>query len=110
LGPLYKEPYSLVVGKTLHRRWSPGVRQGEGRYRILILSIEPQGYATRGQYLQVRSDRKQLGNHRRYLKDLLEVVKHQEHALLAQVVLKVLQEGLSAHLLHPERPSHGRDH
>src|SRR5215218_8647789 len=83
LGPLYKEPYRLVVGEILHGRWPLGVRQGERRYRILVLSVEPQGYAARCQDLQVRSGRKHLGHLRRCLKDLLEVVYQEEHTLLA---------------------------
>src|ERR671910_67568 len=82
-GPLHEEPYRFVVGKTLHRRWPLGVRQGERRYRILVLSVEPQRYAACGQDLQIRSGRKQLAHRRRRLQKMLEVVHHQEDVLLA---------------------------
>src|SRR5215203_920512 len=48
LCPLHEEPYRFVLSKTLHREWPLRVRQGERRYRILVLSVEPQGYAACG--------------------------------------------------------------
>src|SRR5215208_2423860 len=74
-----------------------------------MFTVEPQGCAAGSEHLQTRSNREQLRYLGCRLKNLLEVVEHEEQPPLAKVVFEALIEGLLSCLPHPQRLCQGRE-
>ena len=74
--PLHEQPRRPVAFELLDRRRSPGVGQGEGRYRPVELAGDAQRLAARGQYPKVRARAQELVHQPRHgIHEVLAVVQ-----------------------------------
>src|SRR5215207_8371876 len=107
LGPLHEEPHRLVLGKALQWRQVHRIWQLKGRHGVLLLPVEPQGYAAGGEDIELGAATQEIPYYRCSLQDLLEVVEDQEQVLVLQVALESLRQGLPRALLESERSRDG---
>ena len=84
------------------------VRNVERRDGILLLSVEPEGAPAGDQHLDPRGGLQQPVHERCRVEDLLEVVEHEEHGPVAQVLGEGLGRGPVAGLDETERAGHDR--
>src|SRR6266511_1984401 len=81
---------SMVVRRRQRQRW----------HRELVLAVQVQGRAAGDERLQPWRGGQQIGDQRRGVDHLLEVVQQQQQSFGAQVVLEALLNQLAAHFDH----------
>ena len=87
----------------LGQRQNPFLRrQGQGRHRNLVLGAHLEWLPARHQHREPRARRQQLGELRRRVEDLLEIVEDQEQPLRCQERLDRPQQRLTSRLTHAE--------
>ena len=84
LRPSCEEPHGIGLDERLERK--AGIGSLERRHRILALRRQPQRRAARGQDPETRGSGEQVADEGRGREDLLEVVQHEQHAALAEVL------------------------
>jgi len=85
LGPCREELHRRRLVEIRICAGTFGARQGQWRYWNFVFTREAEPHPARDQHLQVRTRAKEMSEERRGLDDLLEVVKHEQDAPVAQV-------------------------
>ena len=84
LRPRREEPHRVGLDERLERK--VGVGSVERRHRVLALGCQPQWGAARGEDPQARGRGEEVADEGRGGENLLEVVEHEQHPPLAQVL------------------------
>ncbi len=84
LRPHREEPHRVGLDERLERK--VGVGSVERRHRVLALGCQPQRGAARGEDPEARGRGEEVADEGRGGEDLLEVVEHEQHPPLAQVL------------------------
>ena len=108
-GALDEELGGCRPGHALCVRYPGGVGHGERPHRVLPLAPHAQGRPARPQDPQRGAGGKQRGDLRRGFKQVLQVVEHEQHALLSQVPVHQFAHGLSPGLPQAQHPGDGGD-
>ena len=108
--PLDEQLHRLVARKRLEARQAGRIRDAQWWDGKLALALEVQDGAAGDEHVELRSRAEQLGDERRRTGHLLEVVEHQQHGLVTQVILERLQQRAVRRLADPQGGSDGRRH
>ena len=87
-----------------------GIGQREWRDRKFVLARESQAPPTRGQHFERRASSQQLGHHRRGGRNVLEVVKDEQHPPAEQERPDAIHQSHSARLAQAEGLGDRRRH
>ena len=110
LCPLAEQLYRFHLPQLFGRECVLRLGKHHLRDRVGVLTVHPQQGAARHERFELRRRRQQLGDLRRSRHHVLEVVEHQQHLLVTEVLLQPHQGRLAAKLTNAQRRRDGGHH